>query len=204
MDDLHGAVESVAGRSGVARVKEEEAEWHAFTGLPGTHARWRAAGKRKELVSTEGQVLVILQPPSELVVENRIYEWRRDGKRPQRPNLYRTPLDLVDALTGQQMLRIENRPEGRSRVGQVQTPTHSYTFPVRGERQHFATMSAVDERESVASRSREAPGRRFSLKVIGDIEIAISPNEPASVELCCLMGVSLGFIWEYFNRHYPH
>jgi hypothetical protein len=83
-----------------------------------------------------------LWPRLELTVEGRSYEVRRNGKR---TNRFRVPCDLVNAETGQQMLRIERKPEGRRIVGLIETPSHRYTFPVRGERQRFATMSAVDE-----------------------------------------------------------
>src|SRR5271157_4816637 len=136
----------------MARFREGEVEWYAFTDLPGIHAAWRAAGGQKQLVSTAGQVLVTLQPPSELIIQGRTYEWRREGRRTRS---HRTPRDLVDPMTGQQLLRIKNRPEGRRLFGPVETPTHRYTFPVQGERQRFATMSAVDESGYTAFRFRE-------------------------------------------------
>lgn len=87
--------------------------------------------------------------------------------------------------------------------GQIQTPSHEYTFPVRGERQHFATMSAVDESGRIAIRYRERP-RNHWLDDVRALEVVISPDQPLTVELCCILGVSGLFIWLYFNRHYPH
>jgi len=65
-------------------------------------------------------------------------------------------------------------------------------------------MSAVDESGYTAFRFRETPRRRFSIDIAGNVEIGISPDQPVSVEICCLMGVSVSFIWSYFNLHYPH
>ena len=65
----------------MARVREGEADWHAFTELPGTRASWRAAEGHKQLTSRDGQVLATLWPRIELTVEGRSYEMRRNEKR---------------------------------------------------------------------------------------------------------------------------
>ena len=179
-----------------SRVREDEAEWHRFADLPGTHARWGPGG----LATGDGQVLVAFQPSGQLIVEGRTYERRRNDN--PTTNL-RKPFDLVDVMTERPIMRIEIIPENRSEFGQIETPSHHYTFPVRGERQRFATMSAVDERDQTAIRYREIPDKRF-LDMLRPIEVVISPDQPLSVELCCLLGVTRLFIWLYFNHHYPH
>ena len=102
------------------------------------------------------------------------------------------------------MLKIERKPEGRRTFGLIETPSHRYTFPVRCDRQRFATMSAVDEGGSTVIRYREVPGRRHLLESVREMEIVISPEQPISDELCCILWASRGFLWFYFNYNYPH
>lgn len=121
---MHGTIADMARRSSA---KGEETDWLGFPDLPGTHATWR--NPHLELAS--GQVVVTMQPPKRLIVEGRTYEMRRNGKQAETLS---KPFDLVDATTGQPVLRIERVPEGRTVFGQVRTDTHRYAFPVQGRR----------------------------------------------------------------------
>lgn len=35
-------------------------------------------------------------------------------------------------------------------------------------------------------------------------EVVISPGQSMSTELCCILGATRMFLWQYFNLHYPH
>jgi hypothetical protein len=195
-------------------VRQDEVDWHEFSDLAGTHAKWRQPDHKAELTSTEGQVLATLEPASVKgqvslslaprigrAVESCTYENRRNGKQ---VSSVRAPFELVDVTTGQRILRVESMPENRSVFGQIQTSSHNYAFPVQGERQRYATMSAVDEVGHTALRYREEPGRLPVTRMYRDLEIVISPDQAISVELCCLLAVTRSFLWFYFNHHYPH
>jgi hypothetical protein len=128
---------------------------------------------------------------------------RRKGKRVSFvPG--RAPCDLLDVPSGERILQVERIPENRRVFGEIRTLSHQYTFPVQGERQRYATMSAVDEEGHIAFRYREEPGFPFKKMLWRDVEIVISPDEYVSLELVCLLAVTRGFIWFYFNHHYPH
>jgi hypothetical protein len=128
---------------------------------------------------------------------------RRKGKRVSFvPG--RAPCDLLDVPSGERILQVERLPENRRVFGKIQTLSHQYTFPVMGERQRYATMSAVDEEGHIAFRYREEPGFSLNKLLHRDLEIVISPDQDVSLELGCLLAVTRAFMWFYFNHHYPH
>ena len=65
-----------------------------------------------------------------------------------------------------------------------------------------ATMSAVDEEGHAIICIRKV----FHRLGFGptDEEVVVSPGQPMSSELCCILGSTRLFLWQYFNLHYPH
>jgi hypothetical protein len=170
-------------------VREDELTWNAFPDLPGTHVYvpWAAAFRiDNPLIRTDG---------GELCVDGRTYEMRRKGKRTTSIRL--VPRELVDALTREQVLRIEGINFRRRAHGVVETRSHRYTFPVQGKRRRFALMTAVDEsgRQVAHFRRTKVPGRWGTYR----FEVVIAPDQQVTPELACMIKVASYFVWMYFE-----
>ena len=139
-------------------------------------------------------MVCISKPRVGLTVESRTYEMRRKGKRTT--SLVLVPRELVDVLSGEQMLLIEAVNFNLKANGVVQTSLHRYTFPVQGNRR-FGVMTAIDEMEHPLVHFRKAtiPGHRFMSRV----EVLIPPGQRITRELACVIGVATPFLWLYFQ-----
>jgi len=175
-------------------VRDDKHAWTSFPDLPGTHAWWTRPSGRSELVKRDGTVLCIANSWVWLTVAGRTYEMRSKGKRTT--SLVLVPRELVDAVSGEQMLQIEGVNFNVKASGVVQTRLHRYTFPVMGKRR-FALMTAVDEtgHPVVHFRKAKIPGDRSMSRV----EVLIAPDQRITPELACVIGVATPFLWLYFQ-----
>jgi hypothetical protein len=97
------------------------------------------------------------------------------------------------------MLRIEGVNYDRKANGVVETQIHRYTFPVQGKRRRFALMAAVDDsgRSVVLFRRAKWPGQRFV-----SCEVVVTPGQPVTPELACVIGVASPFLRLYFQSQH--
>jgi hypothetical protein len=187
-----------------------EKAWRTFPDLPGIHAHFDPLyrdPRGSQLVTSNGDVLSEYRkrrdggPGRELIVDGRFYELWHNGKRLRSSDVKRAS-ELVDQMTGQELLRIESINFDRRARGVIHSSSHHYTFPVQIGRRtlrpaRFAMMFTTNELgETVASYRRvKIPGRPGERQV----EAVIPTDRVLTPELICLLSLSKAFFENYFR-----
>ena len=187
---------------------ENELEWLAFPGLPGTHLTWRKGGSGSwDLVSASGAVWVTRRRQS-ITVSGRSYEIRHVWKNKRRNYIF-DRLDrqeLVDA-TGSVVFSWKGT-HFSGRAGTVLTLRGTdYAFPIRGSVNKAKTvMSAVEIGGSGQSLAwfRLTCGsfrarNQWRTWNPGPVEVVVSPESLSTHQMALLIAVATSWIRSYFD-----
>jgi hypothetical protein len=184
-----------------------------FAELPGARA-WRAYKPHSVWFDAHGSPLCTwTKAPGrrgerQLMVNGRAYELRRGDQRlrglPQtgwdlhnfkRAFRNKDAFEMVDALSGRQILAVEGIHFEQCAGSRITTSAHSYIFPVWRESgpERSWLMAAADESGAVVVRFAQR-------KVSKRIEVVVIPEHALTTELTCLIAVASDFLRTFFGH----